>query len=402
MDEMYPAKRIRYEEGEQPEPQGEYETKGKECTLFKLVVPYISEDKKGNRFRDSEFHPDYVHQIYDEDEILRGYKNPAVNITICATNLLCFYSFKHEGIDTANTKRKLMKKIFSTYLPEGSTNNKEDFIHQYESFDNKIVGEKRLEYNDKNNEKYIMTYSKLESQTEKDLFERFHKLSLFFVDSASAVKADPFVWSILFIYHIPSDSSRPPYIIGYTSIYTFTNPFHKPQQSIRICQMFVYPSYRKLGHGYRMMNETYKLAKELNNYIVTVESPCEDFVMLRDIYDIRRMKEQHILYKEEEGISNGWSGERTNEEYQQAASLLLCPVDQVKRVYDILRLYYIDTDNETEYKNYRISVKKRLGRFYREELSAIQDPEQVKTFFTEIYEDEEKVYKNVLKAAFKE
>lgn len=53
-----------------------------------IVVPYVSGDKKGERFYDSTFHPDFVHQVYSPDEILRGYKEPRINITLCATNLL--------------------------------------------------------------------------------------------------------------------------------------------------------------------------------------------------------------------------------------------------------------------------------------------------------------------------
>ncbi len=54
--------------------------------------------------------------------------------------------------------------------------------------------------------------------------------------------------------------------------------------------MMVYPSYRKhgmnssnsfiLGHGYKMMDVTYQLCKELQYDCVTVEAPCEDFIMV--------------------------------------------------------------------------------------------------------------------------
>ena len=114
------------------------------------------------------------------------------------------------------------------------------------------------------------------------------------------------------------------------------------------------------------------------------------------------MKDQHILSHSENdnGEEREWIGPRTQQDFQHAASILQCPVRQVQHVYDMLSFLSIDRSSDNEYHQYRLRVKRRLGQYYREELSAITDPDQIKQFFTEIYQDEEELTKKTLEHAF--
>ena len=68
---------------------------------------------------------------------------------------------------------------------------------------------------------------------------------------------------------------------------------------------------------------------------------------------------------------------------------------QVRRCYEIFKFSHIDTNNEAEYKAFRLEIKRRLYKIFREEL-AVFPPASVKPRLQELYLDVEQNYRGVL------
>ena len=49
-----------------------------------------------------------------------------------------------------------------------------------------------------------------------------------------------------------------PVLVGYCLLYIFTNPFHTPSYSLRLCQILILPPYQKQGHSFRVFDVIYQ------------------------------------------------------------------------------------------------------------------------------------------------
>ena len=114
--------------------------------------------------------------------------------------------------------------------------------------------------------------------------------------------------------------------------------------------MLTLPPYQKKGQGSRLLNAIYK------HYF-------KDFVWLQDFVDTKNCLKSVENFGSLEAVSNGFTDAMASEANKK---LKLCK-RQARRVYEILRLHYVQkagglTDKNPAYKDYRVAVKKRLNK----------------------------------------
>lgn len=164
-------------------------------------------------------------------------------------------------------------------------------------------------------------------------------------------------------------------LVGYCLLYVFTNPFHQPRQSLRLCQILILPPYQKQGHSFRVFDVVYNtilhtpitsllpdsydkdidgcegmdLSKECSFYMYTIEDPCDDFTFVRDVYDCKLLLKQECMsdyFTQVKDLS-----EEVKETIRKKLGII---PDQLQKCYNILLHHFF---SEKDSKEYRLYVK---------------------------------------------
>lgn len=158
---------------------------------------------------------------------------------------------------------------------------------------------------------------------------------------------------------------------GYTTVYEY---YAYPQNKRpRISQMLVLPPFQKLGLATQLVETIYKFYQSQKNVVdITVEDPSEDFQRLRNFVDARLCINLKSFARSE--IVKGFNKEMVRE----AREVLKLNPRQVRKVYELLRLYYTNVHDEKEYRAYRLEVKRRLNSLYYKQTKDLQKMERFK------------------------
>lgn len=137
--------------------------------------------------------------------------------------------------------------------------------------------------------------------------------------------------------------------------------------------MLILPPFQKLGLATQLVETIYKFYQSQKNVVdITVEDPSEDFQRLRNFVDARLCLELKCFSRDI--IKKGF----TKEMVREARETLKLNPRQVRKVYELLRLYYTNVADEKEYRAYRLEVKKRLNAVYYKQLKDLQKMERYK------------------------
>lgn len=137
--------------------------------------------------------------------------------------------------------------------------------------------------------------------------------------------------------------------------------------------MLILPPFQKLGLATKLVETIYKFYQSQKNVVdITVEDPSEDFQRLRNFVDARFCK--NLKSFSPDIISKGF----TKEMVREARETLKLNPRQVRKVYELLRLYYTNLNDEREYRAYRLEVKKRLNAVYYKQLKDLKKMERYK------------------------
>lgn len=156
---------------------------------------------------------------------------------------------------------------------------------------------------------------------------------------------------------------------GYTTTYLY---YAYPQhQRPRISQMLVLPPFQGMGIGATMLEVIYNKFKNDSNVIdITVEDPSDDFRRVRNYVDAKLCKDLPAFSPE--NLKKGFSKDMVNEAKDQ----FKINQRQSRIVYEILRLNATNMHNASEYKAYRLCVKKRLNIPHHKQKSDVKRMEK--------------------------
>lgn len=215
--------------------------------------------------------------------------------------------------------------------------------------------------------------------------ERLQTIFRFCIETSEPIDATNDSWSLITIFERKDEirggagsddrvmSPSPPThrLVAASTVYRFQR-FIAGQgfvPLVRICQAATLPPFRGQGHGSRMLQAIYTLAKEsVDAREVTVEDPNDDFRLLRDLVDYRNC------------VEGGFMKPKAVDGSPPPASLLSAArgalrvtEEQLIRCFEMQQYAQIGKQaaGEDGAKPWRLCIKRRLLKLHQEELDAV-------------------------------
>ncbi|CAE1300785.1 HAT1 [Acanthosepion pharaonis] len=382
---------------------------------FKLV-----REEKDLENEDTTFRPDMTHQLFGDQESIFGYRDLSLDVFYTAGTLITYLKIKYmdkvtpqkfEGICADDVEKPIAKM-----MPPGYLTNIDEFVNALSKEDTfRPPGEMLHSYkteNKKDNKvKWFEVYKASIEDTPdfRKYHERLQTFILFFIDAASYIDVDDDRWTFYLLFEKYRINGGFRYAaVGYMTVYNY---YAYPEKiRPRISQVLILPPFQKQGHGAQLLqtfyNETYTRPEVLD---ITVEDPSENFQRLRDFVDTRNCMALPSFHPDH--LLNGFSEEMATE----ARNKLKLSKRQARRCYEILRLKFVDVNNEEQFRAYRLDVKRRLnlpfhknGRDFKklenilhpEELSATMPnmtTEQRHLFLEKQFQELLEIYQHIVK-----
>lgn len=270
---------------------------------------------------------------------------------------------KSEGVEPDN-----IIKIIGEKLQPGFLTNIDDFTASLSKESNfKPYGEllHSFEFEKDTSTKncYEIYKTGIELAGFREYHERMQTFLLWFVDAASYIDVDDDKWDFFVMYEKKIIDEKSIYwFVGYTTVYRYYAYPNKTRP--RISQMMILPPFQKKSLGAELLQTIYNFyIQDVLVFDITVEDPSDNFTRLRDFVDAKNCLK--LLSYRRENLQKGFSDDMR----QEALDKLKLTKKQARRIYEILRLHITNTDNEQEYKAYRLEVKKRLNSPYQRQKS---------------------------------
>jgi len=331
----------------------------------------------------SKFPPDMCHQVYGEQENIFGYKGLKIDLWMTADTMRGYLRMKSEETLTAEKcdgvePDPVIAPMLDILAPYQATESLEEFQAQVTKAEEKAFqpfGSKIAEFQGSSRDggepaNYEVYQSTTSDQGFKDYHDRFQFFIMFYIDAASYIEVDDAKWIFFTLYerYKSSDGNTPRYAFaGYLTAYRY---FAYPEnQRPRISQTLILPPFQRQGLGAKLLDAVCRSFWNRNKVVdITVEDPSDDMIRLRDYVDTNNALKLLECFSCLEKVSEGFNKDMVTE----AKEKMKLGKKQTRRVYEIIRLYWTKkagplNDFNTEYKNYRVDVKKRLNIPYQKE-----------------------------------
>ncbi|XP_066901057.1 histone acetyltransferase type B catalytic subunit-like [Halyomorpha halys] len=333
---------------------------GNHAVEFKLV-------KTGNDLHDNSliFRPQMCHQIFGDDESIYGFKNLTIKLYYKADSLQVYCGFDYEaklpGIEVSD----LMRKV-KTHYEFDIIENLQDFEILVNTEKVSPYGSLIGEFQDHEMKLYEIYYCTNSTPSFINFHQRLQTFLLWFIDAASYVDMDDSGWNFFVVfekYHCGDEIRYS--VVGYASVYDYyAYPEHiRP----RISQVLILPPYQSKGLCMKLLFSLYNhyLAEKSNILDFTVEDPSEEFQRVRDCVDCKRVLEKDIINHQKLVTE---TRVKLIEDMH-----IICKINkkQARRVYEILKLKYLNRLNEQEFTNYRVEIKRRLNQPYQKQMKLV-------------------------------
>jgi histone acetyltransferase 1 len=345
-----------------------------ECIFFK----YIFDESDLNRpdTDDTVFKPEFVHQIFGDEETIFGYKGLRVNYYLTPGTLeACInLDFKEkltaqrfDGIEADDIYEAFTKFGCSA----GFTRNPDVFCSEKLVADRqfKPYGAKVHEYtrevksangssSSRSFEVYKIDATMPEFTNPKFLeyIDRVQTMLVFFIETASFVDTEDPQWTFFLVYEKRklSNSEFRYATIGFLSLYNYYA--YPDKVRARVSQVLVMPTYQNMGHGAELLESVYRDAVNDSNVIdITAESPSPEFMKIRD-FVTTKMCCTLSSFQDKALLKAGFSIEMAAE----ALRKLKIPRLQSRRCYEVMRLWATSPNAEDDWRSYRLDIKKRF------------------------------------------
>lgn len=339
---------------------------GNEAVEFKLIRTAADIERD-----DEVFKPEMSHQIFGDSENIFGYKDLKIKLYCTAAWLTTYvgieYSEKIDPDDFGGVEPDNIIKKLSEWLQPGfltSTDNLIKSLDKEPSFVPYGDLQHTFTITDEKNQTqiYEIFYCDTGVKDFLNYHERLQPFLLWYIDGANYIDVDDEKWKFFLLYekYSTSDHKNMYSIAGYITVYEYyAYPLNiRP----RISQVLVLPPFQRKSLCTYLLNAVYDYYVKNDNVIdITVEDPTEEFQLVRDFVDICRCEKLESY--EPDKLKLGFSDNMAAE----ARSSSKINKKQARRVYEILRLKYTNMNNEKDYKEYRLNVKRRLNIPYQKE-----------------------------------
>lgn len=211
----------------------------------------------------------------------------------------------------------------------------------------------------------LSTYEVYFCDTSNSKFLKYHErlqtFILWYIDGSSYIDTDDANWRFFVCFEkYKMDGKTMFAIAGYATVYQY---YAYPKNiRPRISQVLVLPPFQNQGIGANLLRTIYNHYVGMDEVLdITVEDPSQEFQYLRDYVDCQNMLK--LSSYQPNMLKKGFCEEMVRD----ARSKFKINKRQARRVYEILRLKVTNRKDEEEYKQYRLSVKRRLNTPFQKE-----------------------------------
>lgn len=320
------------------------------------------------------FAPEFCHQFFGENETIFGYTKLKVRILTTFCDCQSFLQISYKQKCNSDMKPDDIYAALKKLYPDshGLTTNFDSFRqavekqHEYKPF-GELLHVYSIEQGKEKQEFHIYKVDGCNFKTKQFVrfYERIEMFAFWFIETTSNVDTSDERWSYYITYQKYLDENqRVCYgFIGYSSVYMYyAYPEHlRP----RIGHFLILPPFHKNGHGFQLLqainNDFLPDPKVLE---IVAEDPVLNFVKLRDYVDCVNCCK--VLYKDDPNLSELLTvdDDQNREKFKKFAKEMQTRLKvgkaQSRRVYEILRLKAINANDEEQFRNYRLEVKRRL------------------------------------------
>ncbi|KAI8105114.1 hypothetical protein M9435_000285 [Picochlorum sp. BPE23] len=334
-----------------------------ECLHFRpLSHSHVSEVNEKGLEGVGDFGPLMSHQIYGQDELIRGYVNPRVDIYLSPMFLPYVQtSYESRVSDDGIATTDLVKPLKEAFGESTLQLEREAFFEkmreeeklglQMEDLGERVLT-RTIEKDGKQSTLGIFQSTLADaSETVKKLHARIEPLLLFFIDCAAAIDAEDPSWEVFLVTLQDEDGNIE--IVGMCTVYVFY--VYPDKKRFRVAQVFVLPTQQGKGIGSAIVDAVFEVAKNKGVVDITLEDPTDDFRRIRDRKDLHEMLTQEwIVSMAKDALGSLGSKASTpnplsapTEAIDRLCSTLMMNKKQAQRMWESL-LYKVASDMGNE------------------------------------------------------
>ncbi|XP_067004965.1 histone acetyltransferase type B catalytic subunit isoform X2 [Anabrus simplex] len=314
------------------------------------------------------FKPEMTHQVFGDSETIFGYRDLKIKLYYTAASLMTYLGVTYtEKVDASRFDLEaddVMGQVSKVIQP-GYKTNLDDFrndLPKDASFVpyGELLHSFSVDAEDNSTRTFEVYQCDIKTPGFTSYHERLQTFILWYIDAASFIDIDDERWRFFLCFEkYKGDGENRYAITGYATVYEYYA--YPLNMRPRIGQMLILPPFQRRGLGCQLLSAIYQYYIPSPNVIdITVESPSDEFQRLRDYVDVKSCSE--IVESTPELLKEGYS-----KKLEEAFSKLKLSKRQMRRVYEILRLKFTNTEDVNDYKQYRLEVKKRLNIPYQKE-----------------------------------
>ncbi|XP_017771915.1 PREDICTED: histone acetyltransferase type B catalytic subunit isoform X2 [Nicrophorus vespilloides] len=340
-----------------------FTVKALDSIIFQMDMP---DDQRFSQFTKM-FRPKMAHQIFGCNEIITGYRNLQITLNILPNSFHVRLNLIYDEMLNNSRRGEIADNIgekFMEWFP-----HKTDSYEAYEDLKakedyTKMFGHNIVSFKDETEKsKFHITVCDRKDLDFLEFHKRFQGLIVFFIDAASIIDVTDRNWYYFYVYKDVKlgDKRVGHFPIGFCTVYNFI-----ASGKVRIAQLFILPNFQMRGLGTRLLGTVYKYFNAvINAQYITVESPCEEFTIMRDKLDLQLILNNSVFNSM--NVIVGYSLKM-----ETAAKMIckICPT-QIKHLYYILRCFYTKGDPE-QYEKFIMYMKKEVHFTYKKKLSRVK------------------------------
>ncbi|CAD5206412.1 unnamed protein product [Bursaphelenchus okinawaensis] len=304
-----------------------------------------------------EYDVEFAHQHFESEKIV-GYKDLKVDVVYSNLTMYSYVNIEHSGDITEVDKTIEPDDIVSLIRNQYPTGHSAALMAKREAF--KVVCDRQkefqpygkkvsdLEWNNKKYELYSVEFGD-RKQGFDEYLGRVQTLSLYFIEAAWYTDPTDERFMYYFIYE-----KEPTFALaGYVCLYRF---YHHPDLvRPRFAQIMVLPPCRRCGFGNKFLEMVYTQLRSIPDvFDITAEDPADTFLYSRDFLDCKLLKNMKEFGFET--LRKGYTKELQDKIREKAKIGKV----QARRVYEVLRYYYVQTQFPEDEEAFEADVKKRI------------------------------------------
>jgi len=313
---------------------------GNEVVTFRLVEkPEEWQEGKDKVLLRPGFKPEYTHQVFSEDEEVKGYQGLSIDVFVNARDFTTMVEVKYsEKAKVADDVDDIMAETFQGQVLQGPDSGLK--------FEQSLSASQALSLGDYGQEldksplgdgaELVITCSNLASASEaiRGLHSRMQPFLVFFIDGASTIDQDDPNWELLLAIRQEGDSMQ---VMGLCTVHScFAYPDSK---RLQVSQIMVLPPYQKQGVAGKLISSVMKIARETGAKDVTYEDPTPTVQRLRERVDLLSCKPVTWLHEAAEAcVQRAAQAASSSGNPKEVEKRLAPPKDAVSRIQAELKL----------------------------------------------------------------